>query len=58
MDGFWTPEEAAFRLAAREHFGRREGSGPVTDLGIPSGLGLGGGTILLTTLAIVGPDTG
>jgi len=58
VDGFWTPEEAAFRLAAREHFGRREGSGPVTDLGIPSGLGLGGRVAVVEEASFRDPKLG
>jgi len=58
VDGFWTPEEAAFHLAAREHFGRRERSGPVPDLGIPSGLGLGGRAAVVEEASFRDPKLG
>jgi hypothetical protein len=58
VDGFWTPEEAAFRLAAREHFGRTERSGRVPDLRIPSGLGLGGRAAVVEEASFRDPKLG
>jgi hypothetical protein len=58
VDAFWTPEEAAFRSIAREHFGRRERSGPVPDLGIPSGLGLGGRVAVVEEASFRDPRLG
>jgi hypothetical protein len=58
VDGFWTPEEAAFRLAAREYFGRRERSSPAPDLEIPSGLGLGGRVAVVEEASFRDPKLG
>lgn len=42
MDAFWTAGEAAFRRAAREHFGREDGRGLPPAPEVPPELGLGG----------------
>jgi hypothetical protein len=58
MDAFWTAEEAAFRRAAREHFGRRQGPGPAAGPEVPSGLGLAGRAGVVEEAACHDPKLG
>ena len=58
MDAFWTAGEAAFRRAAREHFGRKDGLGPPSAPEVPPELGLGGWAAVAEEASLRDPKFG
>jgi hypothetical protein len=58
MDAFWTVKEAAFRRAAREHFGREDGHGLPPAPEVPPELGLGGWAAVAEEASLRDPKSG
>jgi hypothetical protein len=58
MDAFWTAGEAAFRRAAREHFGREDGRGLPPAPEVPPELGLAGWAAVAEEASLRDPQRG